>query len=106
MAFAWGHSNTNLCHFKAKIATFIWFPLIFMIRRSHLSQKIQNSDFTFNNPPKHCAVGVQRHNVSHFKALLELYLDFEAQGRESTFTFCHAHLKLAISHLKMARVRF
>ena len=38
-------------------------------------------------------VGVQRYDVSHFKALIKLYLDFEAQGRNSTFIFCHAHLK-------------
>ena len=35
-----------------------------------------------------------------------LYLDFEAQGRGSIYTFCHAHLKKAILHLKMATVRF
>ena len=35
-----------------------------------------------------------------------LYLDFEAQGRGSTFTFRHAHLKKAILLFKMARVRF
>ena len=51
-------------------------------------------------------MGAQRHNVPHFKGLIMLYLDFEAQGRGSTFTFCHAHLKKAILHLKMATVRF
>ncbi len=35
-----------------------------------------------------------------------LYLDFEAQGRGSTFTLCHGHLKKAILLHKMARVRF
>ena len=35
-----------------------------------------------------------------------LYLDFEAQGRGSTFTFCHARLKKVILHLKMATVWF
>ena len=30
-------------------------------------------------------------NVTHFKGLIMLYLDFEVQGRGSTFTFCHAH---------------
>ena len=44
-------------------------------------------------------VGVQRHNVPHFKGLIMLYLDFEAQGRDSTFTFFHALLKKAILHL-------
>ena len=51
-------------------------------------------------------MGVQRHNVPHFKGLIMLYLDFEAQGRGSTFTFCHAHLKKAILLFKMARVPF
>ena len=41
-------------------------------------------------------VGVQRRNVPHFKGLIMLNLDFEAQGRGSTFTFCHGHLKKAI----------
>ena len=35
-----------------------------------------------------------------------LYLDFEAQGRGSTFTLCHGHLKKAILLHKMARVQF
>ncbi len=35
-----------------------------------------------------------------------LYLNFGAQGRGSTFTFCHAHLKKAILLHKMARVPF
>ena len=30
-------------------------------------------------------------------------MDLEAQGRDSTFTFCHAHLKKAILFLKMAK---
>ena len=51
-------------------------------------------------------VGVRTHNVPHFKGLIMLYLDFEAQGRGSTFTFCHAHLKKAILLHKMARVPF
>ena len=46
------------------------------------------------------------HNVSHFKSLIMFYLDFEAQGRGSTFTFRHAHLKKAILLFKVARVRF
>ena len=40
------------------------------------------------------------HNVSHFESLVMFYLDFEAQGRGSTFTSCHGHLKMAILHLK------
>ncbi len=51
-------------------------------------------------------VGVQRHNVPNFKGLIMLYLDFDGQGRGSTFTFCHGHLKKAILLHKMARVRF
>ena len=51
-------------------------------------------------------VGVQRCNVPHFKGLIMLYLDFEAQGRGSTFTFCQGHLKKAILLHKMARVWF
>ena len=51
-------------------------------------------------------MGVKRHNVPDFKGLIVLYLDFEAQGRGSTFTFCHAHLKKAILLHKMARVPF
>ena len=35
-----------------------------------------------------------------------LYLDFEAQGRDSTFTFRHALLKKAILEGKRATVRF
>ena len=31
--------------------------------------------------------------VLHFKGLIELYLDLQAQGRDSIFTFCHAQLK-------------
>ena len=52
------------------------------------------------------SVGVQRSNVPHFKGLIMLCLDFETQGRDSTFTFCHAHLKKAILLFKMANVRF
>ena len=35
-----------------------------------------------------------------------LYLDFEAQGHDSTFTFCHTLLKKAILEGKTATVRF
>ena len=35
-----------------------------------------------------------------------LYLDYGAQGRGITFTFCHGHLKKAILLHKMATVRF
>ena len=38
-------------------------------------------------------LGVQRHTVPHFKGLIELNLDLQAQGRNSTFTFRHALLK-------------
>ena len=39
---------------------------------------------------------VQRCNVPHFKGLIMLNLDFEAQGHGSTFTLDYAHLKKAI----------
>ena len=45
-------------------------------------------------------VGVQRPNVPHFKGLIMLYLDFEAQRRGSTFTFCHAQLKRPFYSIK------
>ena len=48
--------------------------------------------------------GVQRRNVPHFKGLIMLNLDFEAQGRGSTFTLCHDHLKKAISLGKLQKV--
>ena len=51
-------------------------------------------------------VRVQRHNVPHLKGLITFYLDFEAQGRGSTFIFCHSHLKKAILLHKMASVQF
>ena len=51
-------------------------------------------------------LGVQRHNVPHFKGLIMLYMDFQAEGCGSAFTFSHAHLKKAILLHKMARVRF
>ena len=53
---------------------------------------------TLTEPP----LGVQRRNVPHFKGLIMLYLDFEAQERDSSFTLHHAHLKKAVLHQKMA----
>ena len=41
-------------------------------------------------------LGVQRRYVPHFKGLISAKVDLEAQGRDSTFTFCHAQLKKAI----------
>ena len=49
-------------------------------------------------------VGVKRSNVPHFKGLIMHNLDFEAQGHGSTFTFCHGHLKKAISLGKPQKV--
>ena len=49
---------------------------------------------------------VQRHTVPHFKGLIELYLDLQAQGRDSTFTICHALVKRAILHYIKACGRF
>ena len=51
-------------------------------------------------------LGVQRHTVPHFKGLIELYLDLQAQGRDSTFTICHALVKRAILHYIKACGRF
>ena len=47
-------------------------------------------------------VGVQRCTVPHFKDLIVLYLDVQAQGRDTTFIFHHAHLKKAILYRKTA----
>ena len=47
-------------------------------------------------------VGVQGHTVPHFKGLILLYLDSEAQERDTTFTFCHTLLKTVILLLKKA----
>ena len=52
------------------------------------------------------AVGVQRRNVPHFKGLIDAKVDLEAQGRDTTFTLCHAQLKKAVLHLKRANVSF
>ena len=48
-------------------------------------------------------LGVQRRYVPHFKGLIYAKVDLEAQGRGSTFTFCHAQLKTAILLLEMAK---
>ena len=48
-------------------------------------------------------VGVQKRTISHFKGLISAKVDLEAQGRDSTFTLCHALLKKAILHLKRAK---
>ena len=49
-------------------------------------------------------LGVQRRYVPHFKGLISAKVDLEAQGRDSTFTFCHAQLKKAILLHKRAAV--
>ena len=51
-------------------------------------------------------MGVQRHNVPHFKGLIVLYLNSRISMRGSTFTFCHGLMKKAILLLKMADVPF
>ena len=48
-------------------------------------------------------MGVQRRHVPHFKGLIYAKVDLEAQGRDSTFTFCHAQLKKAILHLEKGK---
>ena len=49
----------------------------------------QLCQFVFLEP-----LGVQRRYVPHFKAPISGNLDFEAQGRDSTFTFLHTQKKL------------
>ena len=39
---------------------------------------------------------IEKSTKTHFKGLIVLYLDVEAQGRDSTFTFSHTQLKKAI----------
>ena len=51
-------------------------------------------------------LGVQWPYVPHFKGLIGAKVDLEAQGRDSTFTFCHAHLKKAILHHRRCKKRF
>ena len=48
-------------------------------------------------------VEVQRRHVPHLKDLISGNLDFEAQGRNSTFIFLHALLKKAILLHKRAK---
>ena len=47
-------------------------------------------------------MGVQRHTVPHFKGLINAKVDLEAQGRDTTFTLCHAQVQGAILLLKIA----
>ena len=47
-------------------------------------------------------VGVQRRNVPHFKGLINAKVDLGAQGRDTTFTLCHAQLRKPILLLEMA----
>ena len=49
----------------------------------------------------HCAVGVQRRNVPHFKGLINAKVDLEPQGHDTTFTLCHAQLHKPILLLEM-----
>ena len=41
-------------------------------------------------------LGDQRRYVPHLKGLISAKVELEDQGRDSTFTFCHALLKKAI----------
>ena len=43
-------------------------------------------------------LGVNRRNVPHFKDLIYAKEELEGQGRDSTFTLCHALWKQAILH--------
>ena len=47
-------------------------------------------------------MGVQRHTVPHFKGLINVKVELEAQGSDTTFTLCQAQLKKAILLLKTA----
>ena len=55
--------------------------------------------------PKINAFKVERSqkNVPHFKGLINTKVDLEAQGRDTTFTLCHAQLKTPSLLLKMAK---
>ena len=48
-------------------------------------------------------MGVQRRNVPHFKGLINAKVDLGAQGRDTTFTLCHAQLRKPILLLEMAK---
>ena len=48
-------------------------------------------------------MGVQRRNGPHFKGLINAKVDLEAQGRDTTFTLCHAQLKTPSLLLEMAK---
>ena len=51
-------------------------------------------------------LGVHRSYVSHFKGLISAKVELEDQGRDNTFTLCHALLKKAILHHKIEFVPF
>ena len=50
-------------------------------------------------------MGVQRRYVPHLKGLIYGKVEPKDQGRGSTITLCHAHLKKAILRLKTAIIR-
>ena len=50
-------------------------------------------------------LGVQRRYVPHLKGLISGKVEPKDQGRDSTITLCHSHLKKAILHLKITIVR-
>ena len=50
-------------------------------------------------------LGVLRRYVPHLKGLISGKVEPKDQGRGSTITLCHAHLKKAILHLKTVIVR-
>ena len=52
--------------------------------------KPEFSILTFDPPLEQCALGVQRRYVPHFKGLISGKVELEAQGRDSSFTYCHA----------------
>ena len=52
--------------------------------------------FKLSRPASLEPLGVHSCYVLHFKGLIYGKVEPEAQGRDSTFSFCHVHLKKAI----------
>ena len=48
-------------------------------------------------------LGVQKRYIPHLKGLISGKVEPKDQGRGSTITLCHAHLKKAILYLKRAK---
>ena len=48
-------------------------------------------------------LGVQRRYVPHLKGPISGNVELKGQGRDGTFTFCHALVDKAILHLKESK---